>query len=109
MFKDAFPGMKLGACYQSGEDFDLNEPNEETKRLCDSCKVVDICKSHGINKERFGIWGGLSERQRVEIRKARGIPNPPIMGADLYLTILSTNEQTVKNRIAMKRRRGVRL
>lgn len=41
--------------------------NEERKALaiCGSCPVVEDCLAHAFEtKERFGVWGGMTERQR---------------------------------------------
>ena len=35
------------------------------KELCDSCTVQPECLDYALaNDERFGVWGGLSERER---------------------------------------------
>jgi WhiB family redox-sensing transcriptional regulator len=35
------------------------------KKICENCSVVDKCLDYALeNDERFGIWGGLSERER---------------------------------------------
>ena len=37
----------------------------EAKRICLGCEVKDACLDYALaNDERFGIWGGLSERER---------------------------------------------
>ena len=42
----------------------------EAKRVCLSCDVRDDClESALMNDERFGIWGGLSERERRKLKK----------------------------------------
>lgn len=42
----------------------------EAKRICDSCEVRAECLSYALeNDERFGIWGGLSERERRKLRR----------------------------------------
>lgn len=42
----------------------------EAKRICDSCEVRSECLEYALqNDERFGIWGGLSERERRKLRK----------------------------------------
>lgn len=34
-------------------------------RICATCPVIAACADHSLaNKEAFGIWGGLSERER---------------------------------------------
>ena len=49
------------------------KPAEE---ICGCCKLKDQCGEFAIvNNEKFGIWGGLSERQRRIIRKQRRMQN----------------------------------
>lgn len=40
---------------------------------CHSCLVQNKCAEYGIHHEMFGIWGGLTEKRRVALRKERGI------------------------------------
>jgi WhiB family transcriptional regulator, redox-sensing transcriptional regulator len=45
----------------------------EAKRVCLSCDVRSECLEYALmNDERFGIWGGLSERERRRLKKAAG-------------------------------------
>ncbi|HRN30012.1 MAG TPA: WhiB family transcriptional regulator [Terrimesophilobacter sp.] len=42
----------------------------DAKRICASCEVKAQCLEYALqNDERFGIWGGLSERERRKLRK----------------------------------------
>jgi WhiB family transcriptional regulator, redox-sensing transcriptional regulator len=42
----------------------------EAKRVCMSCEVRVQCLDYALeNDERFGIWGGLSERERRRVKK----------------------------------------
>jgi WhiB family redox-sensing transcriptional regulator len=42
----------------------------EAKRVCRSCEVRAECLDYALgNDERFGIWGGLSERERRRIKR----------------------------------------
>ncbi|HEX4834555.1 MAG TPA: WhiB family transcriptional regulator [Trebonia sp.] len=42
----------------------------EAKRVCRSCEVRAECLEFALeNDERFGIWGGLSERERRKIKR----------------------------------------
>jgi WhiB family redox-sensing transcriptional regulator len=39
----------------------------EAKKVCLGCEVKDKCLAYALeNDERYGIWGGLSRRQRVK-------------------------------------------
>lgn len=47
---------------------------KEAKSVCRECAVRDNCLEYAIrNNEKFGIWGGLSERERRRIRRARAL------------------------------------
>jgi WhiB family redox-sensing transcriptional regulator len=47
----------------------------EAKRVCVGCPVRMQCLEYALdNDERFGIWGGLSERERRRLRLARREP-----------------------------------
>ena len=42
----------------------------EAKKVCLTCEVRTEClESALMNDERFGIWGGLSERERRKLKK----------------------------------------
>jgi len=42
----------------------------EAKRVCLTCDVRGECLEYALqNDERFGIWGGLSERERRKLKK----------------------------------------
>ena len=42
----------------------------DAKKVCGSCAVRAQCLEYALaNDERFGIWGGLSERERRRLRK----------------------------------------
>ena len=61
------------------QDPDLFFPNRgastrKAKQICSECTVQEHCLEYAIvNAEKFGIWGGLSERERRKIRKDRGL------------------------------------
>ena len=42
----------------------------EAKKICTGCEVRTECLEYALsNDERFGIWGGLSERERRRVRR----------------------------------------
>lgn len=42
----------------------------EAKRICMGCEVRDDCLEYALaHDERFGIWGGLSERERRRLKR----------------------------------------
>lgn len=44
--------------------------SREAKRICARCTVQTECLDYALqNDERFGIWGGLSERERRRLKR----------------------------------------
>lgn len=44
----------------------------EAKEVCRGCIVPEQCLEYALqNGEKFGIWGGLSEKERRRIRRQR--------------------------------------
>jgi WhiB family redox-sensing transcriptional regulator len=42
----------------------------EAKRICSGCEVRAECLEYALaHDERFGIWGGLSERERRKLKR----------------------------------------
>jgi len=42
----------------------------EAKKVCTGCDVRSECLEYALaNDERFGIWGGLSERERRKLKR----------------------------------------
>ena len=60
-----------------GADADVFFPERgastrKAKSICRACTVQDDCLEFAIeNSEKFGIWGGLSERERRRIKRQR--------------------------------------
>ena len=60
-----------------GVDPDLFFPERgastrEAKEVCRGCVAREDCLEYALdNGEKFGIWGGMSERERRRVRRAR--------------------------------------
>ncbi len=67
--------QRLANCL--GVDPDLFFPErgastKEAKRVCRACVVREECLEYALaNGEKFGIWGGMSERERRRVRRER--------------------------------------
>lgn len=64
-----------GLCSQTDPEAFFPERGESPKqarKVCQGCEVKDECLDYAIrNKERFGVWGGLSERERAKLVRLR--------------------------------------
>ncbi len=85
----AVPAQRLGAPFSGGGESWKDEAlcaetdpeaffpekggsTREAKRVCVGCAVRMECLEYALeNDERFGIWGGLSERERRRLRLQR--------------------------------------
>ena len=62
-----------------GVDPDLFFPErgastKEAKAVCGGCEVKTECLEYALRHgEKFGIWGGMSERERRRLRRQRAL------------------------------------
>jgi len=73
---DPRPGWQhWAACKSSDPELFFTErgqPTTPAKRICGGCLVREDCLEYAMTiPERFGIWGGLSERERRRLRRQR--------------------------------------
>lgn len=70
-----------------GVDPDLFFPERgastrEAKAVCRGCVVREDCLDYALaNGEKFGIWGGLSERERRRLRRERALRRQAVISA----------------------------
>ena len=64
-----------GNCYGAGSNLFFPErgaSTKEAKAVCQGCVVREECLETALSHpEHWGIWGGLSERQRLRVRLRR--------------------------------------
>ena len=72
----AFPELPWATrakCLQAEPDTFFPEKGgstREAKRICGMCEVRSECLDFALeNDERFGIWGGMSERERRKLKR----------------------------------------
>jgi len=54
------------------------ESTRDAKAVCQGCTVRHHCLVDAlVTGEKFGIRGGLSERERRRLRRAMALPRPP--------------------------------
>jgi len=53
-------------------DSDDDADAEPAKAVCEMCPVRQACLEHALaNREREGVWGGATERERRRILRQR--------------------------------------
>ena len=78
----------LALCAQTDPDSFFPEKGESprpAKRVCAACEVRAECLQYALDHgERFGVWGGLSERERRALaRQPSPVRHCPTHGEDL--------------------------
>lgn len=75
MASDELAWQDLANCRGADPDLFFPERGASTrtaKSICRECSVQAECLEFAIvSSEKFGIWGGLSERDRRKIRRER--------------------------------------
>jgi WhiB family redox-sensing transcriptional regulator len=71
--EDPHPWQADAHCAQTDPEAFFPEKGgytRDAKKICAACEVRAQCLEYALkNDERFGIWGGLSERERRKLRK----------------------------------------
>ncbi|MDK0523377.1 WhiB family transcriptional regulator [Streptomyces sp. ML-6] len=69
----ALAWQETALCAQAGPEFFFPAPGSSTreaKQLCNACEGRRECLEYALaNDERFGVWGGLSEKERERLRR----------------------------------------
>jgi WhiB family redox-sensing transcriptional regulator len=69
--------QELALCSQTDPEAFFPEKGgstREAKRICAACEVRQECLEFALaNDERFGIWGGRSERERRKLKQRRAV------------------------------------
>lgn len=86
--------MDQGLCAQTDPETWFPEKGgsvREAKAICATCPVVAECLDYALaRQERFGIWGGLSERERRRLKAAPNADPRPCRRSDCTETIPAT-------------------
>lgn len=54
-------------------DMLLSRSTEGLRSICARCPVQPQCLEWALNHENFGMWGGLTPKERQKVRRDRGI------------------------------------
>ena len=86
-----------------GVDPDLFFPERgastrEAKEVCRGCVVREDCLEYALaNGEKFGIWGGMSERERRRLRRARAMARRGDVASASWTSAGSPRGQAVRH------------
>ena len=73
MFIEQLPWASEARCLNADPDVFFPEKGgstREAKRICSECPVRVECLEYALEEdERFGIWGGMSERERRKLKR----------------------------------------
>ena len=62
--RSADPGLFFGP--ENESDSRRKRRVAEAKAVCLSCPVLGLCRAYAVeNGERYGVWGGMSEYERM--------------------------------------------
>ena len=75
------PGwMANGLCAEVDPELfypEAGAPNRDAKAVCAGCEVRAECLAYALaHRERHGVWGGTTERERRRLRRAPVTPAP---------------------------------
>lgn len=63
-------------CAQTDPEAFFPDPGgntKEIKKICSKCDAKEDCLEYALeNDERWGIWGGLTERERRRLKRRAG-------------------------------------
>jgi WhiB family redox-sensing transcriptional regulator len=89
-----YPDFTSATCSGIGLEFFFPEEKgsgtsvEErmARRICFGCPVLEECGEWGMKHELYGIWGGMSPRERMMKRRKAGIIVQQILVSDYVNT-----------------------
>ncbi|MCU1458077.1 MAG: putative WhiB family transcriptional regulator [Actinomycetia bacterium] len=62
-------GVDPAVFYPVSED---ESAADEARKICNACPVREVCLDHALaRREKEGVWGGLTERERRRILRRR--------------------------------------
>ena len=67
---DRYPDLE-----EEEPDLDINSYKKAIS-ICKTCPYQEPCASWGIKNEVYGIWGGITPKERRQIRRRQGVILP---------------------------------
>jgi WhiB family redox-sensing transcriptional regulator len=85
-----FPDLTQGRCREVGDMFFYPDSENEGdtsmyafgKAICSSCIVKQQCLDWAIRHEGYGLWGGMTPRERMAERRKLNIQLESIIPGD---------------------------
>jgi WhiB family redox-sensing transcriptional regulator len=79
MFKPAtYLDYSQALCAQTDPELFFPEgggSTQQAKQICNACPVKNDCLMEAlVNKYEDGVWGGLSARERIQLRRSKDSP-----------------------------------
>ncbi|WP_285702079.1 WhiB family transcriptional regulator [Actinomadura sp. NBRC 104412] len=74
------PWQAFALCAQTDPDaffVGVGQSAQPAKRVCGNCPVRNECLEHALTHAEHGVWGGLTEKQRRPVRRARRTARRP--------------------------------
>ncbi|MDO3044165.1 WhiB family transcriptional regulator [Mycobacteroides abscessus] len=108
------PWTGLAPCSQTDPEIFFPEKGgsvKEAKAICATCEVIEQCLHYAlINDERYGVFGGKSERERraMKPRKCHECGNPVLGKAIRYCSTECSAAGARRVRSEIERRRKAR-
>ena len=83
-----------GELFFPGKEDGSNTDNAAAKEVCEGCPVRHDCLEYALEaREKYGIWGGTSERERRDLRRERGLGADRWVGCEQCGTRFLTQSQ----------------
>ena len=86
--------MAAGLCTQVDPELfwpESGHDSRDARAVCGRCPVRVECLDYAFtNRERYGVWGGMSERQRRTLRETGGRPRRPDERVDVVRLLAAT-------------------
>ena len=78
-------GLDTSVFYPDFEPSYLDDVRYVSKFICSGCPMREPCLLYALHHEMYGIWGGVSEQERRNMRKDLGIVYVDSAYVDGYL------------------------
>lgn len=79
--RDHDPTTFFGDDFERGSadsDHRADDTSQQAKAICNACPVRQSCLAHALDtQEPYGIWGGLTERERRQYKWFHYAPPTP--------------------------------